>query len=108
VVHFWPKFRDLRQIFEPARHPTLAAVRPQLRAASDTARRLGYYGQLCESRLVLGELEVKENPNLGRSELTELANEAHQHGMERIARKATALVAGTSRTAMVVAPKVQH
>jgi eukaryotic-like serine/threonine-protein kinase len=77
-------------------HPTLAAVRQQLRAASDTARRLGYYGQQCESRLLLGELEMKANPALGRAELTQLAAEAHQHGMELVSRKAMALGAAAN------------
>jgi hypothetical protein len=34
--------------------------------------------------------------------------EAHQHGMEQIARKATALAAGTSGTAMLVDPSLPH
>jgi len=89
-------------------HPTLAAVRQRLRAASDTAKRFGYYGQQCESRLALGELEVKANPNLGRSELTQLADDAHQHGMELIARKATALAGGTNGTVIAVAPSLPH
>jgi DNA-binding winged helix-turn-helix (wHTH) protein/tetratricopeptide (TPR) repeat protein len=89
-------------------HPSLAAVRQQLRAASETAKRLEYYREECESRLVLGELEVKANPDLGSSQMTKLADEAHQHGMEQIARKATALAAGTSGTAMVVAPSLPH
>jgi len=84
-------------------HSSLAAVRQQLRAASDTAKRLGYYSQLCESRLVLGELEMNANPDLGRAALTKLADEAHQHGLERIARKATDLAGGTSGTTMVAA-----
>jgi len=89
-------------------HATLAPVRQQLRAASDTAKRVGYYGQQCESRLVLGELELKANPDLGHSELTRLAAEAHQHGMEQIAHRATAMVAGANRTAMVVTPNVSR
>ncbi len=89
-------------------HPTLVAVRQQIRAASDTAKKVGYYRQECESRLLLGELEMKTNSELGRSELTRLAAEAHEHGMELIARKATALAAGTSGTAMVVAPNLPH
>ena len=84
-------------------HPTLAAVRQQLHTASETAKGLGYYREECESRLVLGEMEGKANPDLGRAQMTKLADEAHQHGMEQIARKATGL-AGTSGTAMVVAP----
>ena len=87
-------------------HPTLAAVRRQLRSASETARRLGYYGQQCESRLVLGELEMKANPEVGRSLLTQLVADAHQHGMERIVREATALAASTNATPMAVAPSL--
>ncbi len=87
-------------------HPTLAAVRQQLHFTSDIAKRLGYYRAECESRLALGEVEVKANPDLGRSELKRLAVEAHEHGMEQISRKATALAAGTGGTAMVVAPNL--
>ncbi len=88
------------------RHPSLAAVRQQLRSASATAKKLGYYGQECESRLALGELEVKQNPKLGRFLLTQLVADAHQHGMERIAREATALAASTNATPMAVAPSL--
>ncbi|HSZ02043.1 MAG TPA: tetratricopeptide repeat protein [Terriglobales bacterium] len=87
-------------------HPTLAAVRQQLRSVSDSAKRLGYYGQECESRLALGELEVKENPKLARFLLTQLVADAHQHGMERIARQATALAASTNATLMAVTPSL--
>jgi eukaryotic-like serine/threonine-protein kinase len=80
-----------------AGHPTLAAVRQQLHSTSDAARRLGYYKAECESRLVLGELEIKANPGFGRAQLTQLAAEAHQHGMEMISRKARAL-ASTATT----------
>lgn len=88
-------------------HPTLAAVRQHLRAASETARKVGYYGQECESRLVLGELEMQTHAEVGRSELTRLAVEAHAHGMERIARQATILAEGASGTALV-APSFPH
>jgi eukaryotic-like serine/threonine-protein kinase len=83
-------------------HSSLAAVRQQLRSASATAKKLGYYEQECESRLVLGELELKANPELGRSLLTELAAEAQQHGIKRIARQATALAASTNATSMAL------
>ncbi len=74
-------------------HPSLDAERQQLRAASDIARRLGYYTEECEARLALGELEIKANPKLGRSVLAQLAVDAHQRGMELVARKASALLA---------------
>jgi len=89
-------------------HTTLAAVRQQLRSASDNARKLGYYDQECEARLALGELEMKANPELGRSLLTQLAAEAHDHGMELIARKAMALGAGTNRTVVAAARSLPH
>ncbi len=84
--------------------PNLAAVRQQLRAASDTAKRLGYYSQECVARLALGELEIKAKPELGRSILTQLATEAHQRGIELIARKASALSAGSTGTELAVTP----
>jgi eukaryotic-like serine/threonine-protein kinase len=71
--------------------PGLAAVRQQLRSTIDTARKLGYYGEECEARLVLGELEMKANPELGRSILTQLADETDRRGMELVAKKALAL-----------------
>jgi len=52
----------------------------------------------------LGELEMKANPALGRSELTRLGTEAHQHGMELVARKAMAL--GATATVMDTAPSL--
>lgn len=85
-------------------NPTFPAVRQQLRSASDTARRFGYYGLECEARLTLGELEVKANPDLGRSKLAQLAAETHQHGMELISRKATLLAGGANGTMIAVAP----
>jgi hypothetical protein len=86
----------------------LDANHQQLRSASDNARKLGYYDQECEARLALGELEMKANPELGRSLLTQLAAEAHDHGMELIARKAMALGAGTNRTVVTAARSLPH
>jgi hypothetical protein len=42
----------------------------------------------CDARLALGELEVKLKPSQGRSDLNELASEAHSRGLELVARKA--------------------
>lgn len=91
----------------PSGHPNLGTVRRQLRSIINTAKRLGYYGEECDARLALGELEVKTNPDVGRSMLTQLAAEAHQHGLELISRKATAR-AGTKGTAMAAAPSLPH
>jgi eukaryotic-like serine/threonine-protein kinase len=89
-------------------HPSLAAVRQQLRFTTDTARKLGYYGEECESQLALGELEMKANPKLGRSLLTHLATDAHQHGMELIARKAMTLGAGSKGTVEAAPPSLPN
>jgi DNA-binding winged helix-turn-helix (wHTH) protein/tetratricopeptide (TPR) repeat protein len=89
-------------------HPNFGTVRRQLRSIIDTARRLGYYGQECDARLALGELELKANPNVGRSMLTQLAAESHQHGLELISRKAAALAGSTKGTAMAAAPSLTH
>jgi DNA-binding winged helix-turn-helix (wHTH) protein/tetratricopeptide (TPR) repeat protein len=64
------------------------SARAELRATIASARKLGYYELECEARLALGELELKQNPAEGRSELTALATEARHHGLELVARKA--------------------
>ena len=69
----------------------LAGARQQLRYALATARRLGYYNLECDARLALSELQLKVNPALGRSLLTQLADDAHHRGLELIARKANAV-----------------
>jgi DNA-binding winged helix-turn-helix (wHTH) protein/tetratricopeptide (TPR) repeat protein len=92
----------------PPGHLNLGTVRQELRSIVDTAKRLGYYSQECDARLALGELEVKANPAVGRSMLTQLAAEAHQHGLELISRKATVLAGGTKGTAMAAAPSPSH
>lgn len=63
----------------------------QLRSAIVTAKELGYYESECEARLALGELELKTNPRLGRLQLSALAKEAYEQGLELMARKATQL-----------------
>lgn len=68
-----------------------AAIRRQLLATSSTAKKLGYFSLECETRLVLGELELTENPSVGHARLLQLARDAHQTGMELISHKATAL-----------------
>lgn len=67
----------------------------QLRSAVGSARKLGYYTIECEARLVLGEVESKVNPVLGRSQLETLKEEAHERGLELVARKAQVLAAAS-------------
>ncbi len=80
-------------------HVNLATIRRQLLSTLSTTKKLGYYSLECEARLVLGELELKATSSLGHSVLTQLAADAHQHGLELIAHKATA-AAGTNAVAI--------
>jgi eukaryotic-like serine/threonine-protein kinase len=66
-----------------------AAAEKQLRSAITTANRLGYYLLECDARLALGELEMKINPPLGRSQLTTLQEEARVRGLQLISLEAT-------------------
>ncbi len=77
-------------------HPDLSTPRRKLQGARATARQLGYYGLECDARLALGEIELRENPSAARAHLSALAPEAHQHGMELVARKASELQASIS------------
>lgn len=77
---------------KPAKsHPNFSAPRRKLNAVISTAHRLGYFVQECDARLALGKVERRENPTVARAEFAALAREAHQHGMELVARKAAAL-----------------
>lgn len=73
-----------------------SAPRRKLQDVLATAHRLGYYGLECDARLALGEIELRENPSIARQQLSALAREAHQHGMELVARKANALRSAVS------------
>jgi DNA-binding winged helix-turn-helix (wHTH) protein/tetratricopeptide (TPR) repeat protein/TolB-like protein len=72
----------------PNPKPALAEPRRKLQQAILAARRLGYYGIECDARLALGELEMRLTPAAGRSHLRDLANQAHQRGLDLVARKA--------------------
>lgn len=72
-------------------HADFAAPRRRLQNALAIAHRLDYYGLACDARLALGEIELRENPSAARLQLSALAGEAHQHGMELVARKAATL-----------------
>jgi tetratricopeptide (TPR) repeat protein len=69
----------------------VADARHQLQSVVATARRLRYFRLEYEGRLALGELELKANPPSGRLQLSALAKEAHEHGLELVVRKATQL-----------------
>lgn len=69
----------------------LSVPRRKLNGAISEAHRLGYFGQECDARLALGEIEMRENPSAAHMQLSALAREAHRHGMELVAHKAAAL-----------------
>lgn len=69
--------------------PDLSGPRRKLQNVQSTARQLGYYQIECDARLALAELELRQNPPVARAHLVALAREAHQHGMELVAYKAT-------------------
>lgn len=73
---------------EGAGQKEIAAAEARLRSAAGTAKKLGYYQLECEARLELGALQIKIHGPQAHSQLTELARDAHQHGLELIARKA--------------------
>jgi DNA-binding winged helix-turn-helix (wHTH) protein/tetratricopeptide (TPR) repeat protein len=66
----------------------IASARQQLRSVIETAKKLGYYQIECQGRLALDELETQEDPAAGAAHLTALAQEAHSHGLELLARQA--------------------
>jgi DNA-binding winged helix-turn-helix (wHTH) protein/tetratricopeptide (TPR) repeat protein len=76
---------------DAAGRAAIAAARQQLRSVIATAKKLGYYQIECEARLAMGEVTMRTNPADARSQLTELADEAHGHGFELVARKAANL-----------------
>jgi DNA-binding winged helix-turn-helix (wHTH) protein/Tfp pilus assembly protein PilF/TolB-like protein len=82
----------------PNSQPALARTQQKLQQARLTAERLGYYGIECDARLALAELELRLTPAIGRSHFRELATQAHQRGLDLVARKAAELLAssGTS------------
>jgi DNA-binding winged helix-turn-helix (wHTH) protein/tetratricopeptide (TPR) repeat protein len=67
-------------------------ARGLLQSTITAAHRSGYVTLECDARLALGELELKANPALGRSELEVLAREAHQLGFDLISRAAASLL----------------
>lgn len=71
--------------------PNFSAPRRKLGIILATAEQLGYYGIACDARLALAELELRLDPAAARAHLAELAGDAHEHGLDLISRKATAL-----------------
>lgn len=77
-----------------------------VRAAAETARKLGYYTLECEARIAIGEIEMKLDPAAGRAQLTQLASEAHGHGFELYANQARQVAAtGSTLNASGKAPR---
>ena len=64
------------------------AAKTILEVAIKNARKLGYYHLSCEARLALSELESRTSPELGRTQLLELAKETRSRGLELLAREA--------------------
>ena len=71
--------------------PNFAEPRRKLLNALSTAHHLGYYGIECDTRLALAELEVRENSPSANNDLTQLARDAREHGLNLVSRKATTL-----------------
>lgn len=71
--------------------PDFSAPRRKLLKVAARAHSLGYYPIECEARLKLAELDLRENPAAARAHLAVLARDAHQHGLNLIARKAATL-----------------
>ena len=84
----------------------LLSAAQKLRAAIQESRRLGLYMTECEARLALGEVELKLDPAVGRTQLTELAAETHARGYELYSRQAKE--ATTTETALAVPGKAVH
>lgn len=85
-----------------------AGARGQLQSAISTARRQGYFVLECGARLALGEIELRANPSLGRSELEVLARETHERGLELISREAAGLLATVARAEAAPNPLSVH
>jgi len=84
----------------------LAAARLELRSVIATAKKLGYYAIECEARILLGQLELKINSNLGLSQLNTVASDARRHGMELLARNAEQAI--TAGAAVMASNKPLH
>lgn len=70
------------------RHTSLETARQQLLSVISKAKKLGYYKIECEARIELGILGMKIHMPQAHAQLAEVAHDAHQHGLELIARKA--------------------
>ncbi len=68
----------------------------QLRSTITLARKLGYRNIEMESRLVLGQFDLRTSAASGRTSLTVLASEARGNGFEFIARQAEQALTGAS------------
>ena len=85
---------------------SVASVRQQLRSAVASASKSGYYRLECETRLALGELELKANPIPGRDQLAALAAETRSRGLALLAQKSEHAIADSG--GVVAANKPSH
>jgi tetratricopeptide (TPR) repeat protein len=92
----------------PAGRAEIADAENKLHSVIRQAHQLGLYQIECEARVALGEVELKSNSELGRSDLTKLAAEARQHGMELIARKATAFTSNPQASIAAAVPSLSQ
>lgn len=79
---------EMQASVNSADHSASQTPMAELNSAIGSAKKLGYYQLECEGRLALGEIEIKHNFEHGRAQLTALAAEARNHGLELIAEKA--------------------
>jgi len=71
--------------------PDFSGPRAELQGVISTAHQLGYFELECEARLGLAEIELRTAPAEGRSHLAAIAGQAHEHGLELVARRASAM-----------------
>lgn len=72
--------------------PDLSSPRRKLENVISTARKLGYYGHECDARLTLGEIGLRTAPSAARSQLTALAEQTRDHGLNLVSAKAARLL----------------
>lgn len=74
--------------------PDFSAPRSKLENVRAASRHLNYYSIECDTRLALGELELRVDPSAARARLGELAHDAHEHGLNLVSRKASEMQHG--------------
>ncbi len=67
---------------------TLLGIERDLRALAQRAHQIGFYTQECETRLALGEVEIKLTPAIGTAHLGAFASDALKRGFVLYAEQA--------------------